>query len=245
MPRFFIDNNNISGQHIYIGGDDARHIKNVLRMKPGDSIVLCDGKGTDYNCVIEGFREGTVAALIEETKSSCTEPSTKVTLYQGVPKSDKMDFIVQKSVELGVSRIVPVITERTVVRFKDKKDMEKKKERWQRISHEAAKQCGRGIIPEVALPVSFDDAVELSMDAGLALIPYEKCLDTKLKETLRGDGEKNIAVFIGPEGGFSDDEIKKAVSSGIKPVTLGNRILRTETAVLAVLVILMYEKGDI
>jgi 16S rRNA (uracil1498-N3)-methyltransferase len=245
MPRFFIDENNISEQHIYIRGDEARHIRNVLRMKPGDSIILCDGRGMDYISVIEGFEEGMVAALIKETKSSCSEPPIEVTLYQGLPKSDKMDFIIQKSVELGVCRIIPVITERTVVRFKDKKDMEKKKERWQRISHEAAKQCGRGIIPEVSFPVSYDDAVESARGAGLALIPYEKCMDSSLKECLHGSEERSAAVFIGPEGGFSDNEIKKAVSSGIKPVTLGNRILRTETAGLAVLIILMYEKGDI
>lgn len=247
MSRFFVSKTAVdeANNRITITGEDVKHIKNVLRMAPGESVVVCDCEGTDYVARLEAIEKDAVTAKIEEAVKSIAEPDVYITLFQGIPKSDKMDFILQKSVELGVSRIVPVITERTVVRFDSPKDMENKRTRWQRICMEAAKQCNRGIIPEVALPVKFPDAVKTAGMAGTGIIPYEK-------ETCRGIGSfladnkntGNISVFIGPEGGFSEKEVQLAAESGIQPVTLGPRILRTETAGMAVISIIMYEIGD-
>ncbi len=246
MPRFFIDESNILGDEnlIKIIGEDVNHIKNVLRLRIGDMIVLCDGKGTDYSVRINNYEKDSVTAIIEEQKKCSTEASLEVTLFQGLPKSDKMDFIIQKSVELGIRRLVPVINERTVVRLDDKKDIQKKTARWNRISLEAAKQCNRGIIPEVTAPISFNEAVELGKHMELAIIPYENELDKKLRSYMKR-GIKNACLFIGPEGGFTEEEVKKAEHNGIKSVTLGPRILRTETAGIAALSIIMYELGDI
>jgi 16S rRNA (uracil1498-N3)-methyltransferase len=173
-----------------------------------------------------------------------SEPNIYVTLFQGIPKSDKMDLIVQKCVELGVSKIVPVITERTVVKIDNQKDAIKKTDRWQKIILEAAKQCNRGIVPKIELPVSFEVALKTAAEAELALIPYEKEADNGLRRYLK-QGTKRISVIIGPEGGFTENEIKKAEGLGIMPITLGPRILRTETAGITMLSILMYELGDV
>jgi len=245
MPRFFVEKGNIFPDHIFITGEDVKHIRNVLRMKKGEEIVLCDGSGKDYIGIVEEFESDRIRAFVREVKKSRTEPSVEVTLFQGIPKSDRMDFIIQKSVELGVNQIIPVITERTIVRFNSQKDMDKKAGRWQKISLEAAKQCNRGIIPRVGSPLSFDDALKVCKEADLSIIPYEKHTGHGLKEYLYGNNAERICVFIGPEGGFSEEEMKKAVSSGIKLVTLGPRILRTETAAIAVLSIIIYEAGDI
>jgi len=244
MHRFFVNHENIYPDHILIKSEDVKHIKNVLRLKPGDEVVICDGDGTDYSAVITGYEVDGVAASIVKASKSQSEPVINVTLFQGIPKSDKMDFIIQKSVELGVKRIVPLITERTVVRLKDKREVGKKTERWNRISLEAAKQSGRGRIPQVAEPVEFCSAMELCRNMDFSVIPYENCKEPGLKEHLQNCNGKNIAVIIGPEGGFTNHEIEQALLSGIMPVTLGPRILRTETAALAVMAILMYEKGE-
>lgn len=247
MSRFFVsksDIDTINGK-ISITGDDVKHIKNVLRMSPGESIVVCDGEGIDYAARLVSVEKDIVTAAIDETLKNIAEPDVYITLFQGIPKSDKMDFIIQKSVELGVSRIVPVITERTVVRFDNQKDMENKRVRWQRICMEAAKQCSRGRIPEVALPVRFQEAVKLAAAAGAGIIPYEKETAKGIKSFLKDNNNSgNISVFIGPEGGFSEKEAEYAAGAGIQPVTLGPRILRTETAGMAVISIIMYEIGD-
>jgi len=251
MARFFVDreavdtNNNM----IVITGEDVNHIKNVLRSVSGDALMISDGCGTDYDAVIERLEKEKIIARIAASVPNMAEPPINITLYQGIPKSDKMDSIIQKSVELGVKRIVPVITERTVVRFNDDGDAAVKTVRWRRISLEAAKQCNRGIVPAVGTPVYFEDAVKLPGKEGLRLIPYEKEKTIRLKEYLREFNPKQggcaeISVFIGPEGGFAEDEIGIAVGCGIRPVTLGPRILRTETAGPAALTILMYELGD-
>ena len=245
MPRFFVNRDDIFPGHIIIGGDDVKHIKNVLRLKPGDEITLCDGRGTDYRAVIQEFGSSVISAGIKEAGPSPSEPAVEATLFQGIPKSDKMDFIIQKSVELGISRIVPVMNARTVVRFRDGKDMDKKTARWQRISLEAAKQCGRGIIPRVSVPLEFCEALELAADMDYSIIPYENCSGPGIRECLAKSEGSRVAYFVGPEGGFEEDEIDKACQKGVIPVTLGPRILRTETAAVTVLTILMYEKGDI
>lgn len=245
MPRFFIDQKDIFDNYIIISGEDFNHIKNVLRLNCGDRITICDGKGNDYISVIQNIETKNIFADIVEVQKNRNEAPINVTLYQGIPKSDKMDFIIQKSVELGVGKIVPVITERTVVRLNDKKDIDNKVRRWQRISLEAAKQCNRGIVPVIDTPVKFSAALVQNKEFDLSLIPYEKEVCKGLKGSIKKSNISNIAVLIGPEGGFSENEIEAAVLEGINPVTLGPRILRTETAGIAVLSILMYELGDV
>lgn len=245
MPKFFIDKSSIMEDIAYISGEDVNHIKKVLRLSPGDNIIISDGCGYDYNVVIEAYEPQKVVTRIVSVKENCSEPPISVALFQGIPKSDKMDFIIQKSVELGVNQIIPVITERTVVKIDTKKDIGNKTSRWQRISLEASKQCNRGIIPRIAAPVSFNVALEMSKCFDLRVIPYENENRNRLTECLHKENQKQIAVFIGPEGGFSDSEIKKAVDNGLKTVTLGPRIVRTETAGIMTLSILMFTLGDV
>lgn len=244
MSKFFIEPENIFEEKIIITGEDVKHIKNVLRSKPGDEIVLSNGNGIDYIVKIDSLEAEQIITSIIKSFINENEPPIEVTLFQGIPKADKMDYIIQKCVELGVKKIVPVITDRTIVKIENQKDAIKKTERWQKIVQEAAKQCNRGIIPIVALPMKFDEALKLAAEAEFSIIPYEKEMENGLKGLLKNRYE-NISVIIGPEGGFSENEIKDAVNKGIKPVTLGPRILRTETAGIAVMSILMYELGDV
>lgn len=246
MSKFFVEEGAIRGDTITITGDDVNHIRKVLRLRTGEAITVCDGKGMDYSAEIEQLEAQYVSARVVGVRESGTEPPIEVVLFQGLPKSDKMDYIIQKTIELGISKIIPVITERTVVKIDNKKDAENKRVRWQRISLEAAKQCNRGMVPVVEVPVSFEKALELSKEYELCMIPYEKERNNKLKGLVKADPDRRkIAVFIGPEGGFSEEEIERAEKQGVKPVTLGTRILRTETAGIAVLAILMYELGDV
>lgn len=245
MPRFFVKPEDINENEIKIFDEEYNHIKNVLRLKCGDKITVCDGAGTDYSALIDSFGSNCVFAGILSSQGNLTEPPIDVVLYQGVPKSDKMDLIIQKSVELGIKRIVPVLTERTIVKFGNEKDMGAKVSRWQRIALEASKQCNRGMVPVIERPMTYTNALESSRDSQLRIIPFENEKGNTLKRILKCDSKKSISVFIGPEGGFSEDEVKRAKLSGIEPVTLGPRILRTETAGFVVLSILMYELGDV
>ncbi len=246
MARFFTDSGNVDREagRLFIEGDDVNHIKNVLRANPGDKLIISDGRGNEYSVCLESFEKDRITASILDAAVNITEPPIAVTLFQGVPKSDKMEAIIQKCVELGVKKIVPVLTARTVVRFKDSKEMEAKTIRWRRIALEAAKQCNRGVIPEVTLPVKLEKAFEASKEYALSLIPYENETDSGLRKYIGRHESGSICFFIGPEGGFDEEEIMKALAFGIKPVTLGPRILRTETAGSTVLSILMYELGD-
>lgn len=239
MQRFFVDKSVINADTITISGDDATHISRVLRLGAGDEIVVCDGLFTDYFCEIESVSKSEVSLHIKHTEKNNNEPPVEITLYQSIPKSDKMDYIIQKSVELGVSKVVPVLTKHCVVKIKDG---EKKVLRWRKIAAEAAKQCGRGKIPEVSEVMNFEDAVK-SAD-GLKIIPYENEKNNKLKNILKDKDIKKTAVFIGPEGGFDEGEILLAKKCGANSVTLGPRILRTETAPIAVVSVCMYELGD-
>lgn len=241
MPKFFVDRSNIQGDSIYIDGDNVNHIKNVFRMKIGDELTLCDGCGNDYRAVISEESCDCIKADIVSTVCSDSEPRVKVTLYQGIPKGSKMDLIVQKNVELGVSKIVPVMCERTIVKLNEK-DVQKKVDRWNKIAHEAAKQSGRGVVPYVTAPVTLAYAIDMAKKSDVLLIPYEKEKDTRLKDVLRkGADIHDISVFIGPEGGFDEREIDLATCNGVVPVTLGNRILRTETASIYMTSVIIYE----
>lgn len=239
MPRFFIDT--IPDKNAIITGEDAKHIQKVLRMKVGEALVVCDKQGTDYFCEISGFDEGDVQLSVNDRAPSQSEPTVSVRLFQALPKGEKMDWIIQKAVELGVEEIVPVLTHRCVSR-PDERSWKKKKERYNRIALEAAKQSGRGRIPQVTDLRSFSAAVTEMKQAQCPILFYEKST-AELKETLR-EPHQSFAVMIGAEGGFEEDEVAYASEQGIAILSLGKRILRCETAPLAALSVLMYATGN-
>ena len=237
MPRFFIDG--AADGRAYITGADALHIAKALRMRPGEAMTLCDGKGTDFDGVLETVTDRQVTVRITASRPSQAEPTLAVTLYQGLPKGDKMDWIVQKAVELGVTAVVPVATRRSVARLEGKAD--KKQERWQRIAAEAAGQCGRGILPAVERPLSWSQALS-RLSEEPALVFYEGG-GQPLRELVT-PSTRRLSVFVGPEGGFDPEEIDaiRRQSGGV--ATLGPRILRCETAPLAALTLLMHLSGN-
>ena len=242
MYQFFVEPCQIQGNRIVITGKDVNHIKNVLRMKPGEEISVSNGMdGKEYRCGIEELCEEEIICELRFIREEGMELPSKIYLFQGLPKADKMELIIQKAVELGVYEIIPVAAKRAVVKL-DKKKAENKILRWQAIAEAAAKQSKRGIIPRIQEVMSFKEAVKYSSRAQVKVIPYElsEGMDKtrKIIESLK-PGE-DIAVFIGPEGGFATEEIDEAVREGIIPITLGKRILRTETAGMTVLSILMY-----
>lgn len=233
-PRFFTDN---IAETVFITGSDAVHISRVLRMKRGDLAVVCDGCGNDLLCRISEAGEQAVELEILDRKPSEGEPGLRLRLFQCMPKSDKMDFIVQKAVELGAAEIIPVISKRCVSR-PDSGSTEKKRARWQRIADEAAKQCGRGRIPTVGGTVSFAEAVGMHENDCCGIIFYE-CGGSRLAEIVTAPDLPAVDVYIGSEGGFEQNEVELAVKTGIVPATLGKRILRCETAPVAAISILM------
>ena len=238
MHRFYADGLGEIGSLVTLSEEDARHASRVLRMQPGDAAELfLDGRRFSAE-IAEMTSEGVTARLISELPS--TEAKLRITLYQGLPKADKMELIIQKCVELGVERIVAVSTERAIVKL-DKKEG-KKLERWQKIAEAAAKQSGRGKIPEIGGQVlKFKDAVAEAKRLDGAIIPYEREEKTGLREFVKDFKGESIGVFIGPEGGFAEEEIALAKENGITPITLGKRILRTETAGMTTTAILLYE----
>ena len=239
MPKFFFQKNDISRGQVQLFGEDEKHIKTVLRAREGEEITLCDGEGMDYQCRIASLERGVLLDILSQEVCE-TEPKTKITLYQGLPKADKMELIIQKCVELGVDRIVAVSTERAIVKL-DKKEA-KKLERWQKIAEAAAKQSGRGKIPEIGQQVlKFKEAVAEAKELDGAIIPYEREEETGIRQFVENFKGESVGVFIGPEGGFADEEIALAQENGITPITLGKRILRTETAGMTTTAILLYE----
>lgn len=242
MYQFFVEPSQIQGNRVIITGNDVNHIKNVLRMKAGEEIAVSNGvDGKEYRCGIEEFEEGKVICSLRFVKEDGVELPSKIYLFQGIPKADKMEMIVQKAVELGVFEIIPVSTARTIVRLDEKKE-KAKTARWQGIAEAAAKQSKRAIIPEVKGVMSMKDALVYASHLDVKLIPYELADNmAKTREIIEDikSGE-SVAVFIGPEGGFEEKEIEAAVESGLIPITLGKRILRTETAGLAILSWLIY-----
>ncbi len=242
MPRFFVTSDQIHGEEIIITGSDVNHIKNVLRMECGAKLEICDGNGCDYDCVIKALDKDAVYLQVNTSEESLVELDTKLYLFQGLPKADKMELIIQKAVELGVYAIVPTITARTIVKLDDKKEA-KKLSRWQQIAESAAKQSGRAIIPEVMTPISFKEALKRVKEMDAGIIPYEKAegMDAARDLVAGLKDKKSIGIFIGPEGGFEESEIAAAMEAGVRPMSLGRRILRTETAGLAILSILMFE----
>ncbi len=240
MPRFFVES--VEPEVIEITGEDARHIALSLRMKKGEELVLCDGKGTEAKAVIrEAFPESVVLE-VSERKLSAAEPKTKVVLYQALPKFDKLEYIVQKSVELGVSEIVPVLTSRCISR-PDEKTMKKKLERLRKIADEAAKQSGRGVLPKVGEMLTFKNAVLEMAKAETPILFFEHA-QYPLSEIMKNRIEGDITMMVGSEGGFSDDEAEFAKEKGVLIASLGPRILRCETAPVAALSAIMYAAGE-
>lgn len=243
MNRFYIEPNQVSDNEITIIGSDVNHIKNVLRMKLGEHILLCDCCNKDYHCHIKSMDSQAVICIIDEVTATVAELPTQIYLFQGMPKKDKMELIIQKAVELGVTEVIPVMMKRTIVKLEDKKKEAKKLERWQSIATSAAKQSNRGIIPTVSEVVTYKQALERAKDLDLVLLPYEneEGIEGARKLVKETHGLQSIGIFIGPEGGYEESEIEMAKELGMKPITLGQRILRTETAGLAILSILMFE----
>lgn len=243
MYRFFVEPSQIQGKRIVITGSDVNHIKNVLRMKVGEEIAVSNGiDSREYRCGIEEYTEDEVICSLRFIKEDGVELPSEIYLFQGLPKADKMELIVQKAVELGVHEVIPVAAKRCVVKLDDKKAAAKVS-RWQGIAEAAAKQSKRGVIPDVHAVMSMGEAVEYARNMDVRLIPYELAEDMEHTKSLIGAVRpgSSIAVFIGPEGGFEESEVQAAMDAGIEPITLGKRILRTETAGLAVLSWLMYQ----
>lgn len=242
MYQFFVEPHQISDKTVRIEGADVNHIKNVLRMKVGEELSVSNGvDGKEYRCGIVAMDEECITCELRFVKEDGVELSSEVYLFQGLPKADKMEMIIQKAVELGVHAVVPVSTKRCVVKLDDKK-AKSKIARWQGIAEAAAKQSKRRIVPEVKDVMSFKEAINFVKDFEVKLIPYELAEDmSKTKEIINSlqPGQK-IAIFIGPEGGFEEGEVEAAMSAGVEPITLGKRILRTETAGFTVLSWIMY-----
>lgn len=247
MPRFFIKDADIGNTDtVIIKGEDARHISFSLRMRVGDSITLCDFHNYEYDCVIRSIDGEKVELSVLEKHPSENEPNVKVSVFQALPKSSKLELIIQKCVELGVFEIIPVLSSRCISR-PDDKSSEKKTKRYNSISEEAAKQSGRGIVPKVCETLPFKKAIERMKESDIAFICYEledadcgKDLKSFLKQKLC-ENTKTISFFVGPEGGISPEEAQYAADCGISCISLGKRILRTETAPLCVLSCIMYE----
>lgn len=241
MPRFFTGE--VDGETALIHGEDARHMALSLRMKTGEAVTVCDAKGNDYQCEIVSVQPEEVVLRIRAAALSQGEPGVFITLYQAMPKGDKLEQIVQKAVELGVGRVVPVLTSRCISR-PDEGTMEKKRVRLNRISQEAAKQCGRGLLPEVAPMLRFEEAVLQMKESALPLFFYENATDS-LKTTISKKLQKEVSILIGSEGGFSAEEADFGKKQGLLAVSLGSRILRCETAPLAAIAAVLYEAGEI
>ena len=241
MSHFFINSNQVAGELLTIIGDDVNHMKNVLRMRSGEAFTAADEKGEFYRCEIEELEKTQVTAKILWKEQGTTELSSKIYLFQGLPKSDKMELIIQKAVELGAYEIIPVATKRAIVKLDAKKEASKLK-RWQAIAEGAAKQSGRMLIPQISEVKTYGEALQMASKLDINVIPYEcaKGMDGTREIFGKIKPGMSVGVFIGPEGGFEESEVEKAKELGISPVTLGKRILRTETAGLTTLSILMY-----
>lgn len=241
MQHFFVVPDQVRDGYIEITGSDVNHMKNVLRMKTGEQLEISDGNNKKYLCEIESLEADKVTARILEEREAENELPSKLYLFQGLPKSDKMELIIQKAVELGVWEVIPVATKRAVVKL-DQKKAAKKRERWSGISESAAKQAGRNVIPEIKQVMNFREALSYAKSLDVLLIPYELAegmQDTKERIQAIQPGQ-SVGIFIGPEGGFEQEEVKLAMEAGAYPITLGRRILRTETAGMTMLSVLMY-----
>lgn len=239
MPRFFV--NNINETNVIIEGNDALHIRKSLRMNVGDVLTVCCN-GIDYSCEISEINMETILLKVLFFNKSESEPNINLTLYQAIPKSDKLELIIQKAVELGASQIIPVLTRRCISRPSEK-DFQKKLSRYNKIAESASKQAGRAIIPQVLPMINYSSAIETMKKDDVSIVFYESG-GLRLNEMNFSD-KKNISIMIGSEGGFDDLEISEAQKNGIETVWLGNRILRCETAPITAISLLMYLTGNL
>lgn len=244
MPKFFVKKEDIAGDSVTITGGDAAHISKVLRLSVGDSLLLCDSCGTDFDAEIVSCAKDAVTLRVANGRPCPAEPKLSVTLFQGLPKQGKMDYIIEKCTELGISSIVPVSCARSVVNLRDRQAEEKKLARWRKIAAESVKQCGRGVIPEVTNVMTVEEAIRFSSALDLTLAAYENERMLPLSSALKEKSPRSLGIFIGPEGGFAEEEIALFIKNAIPTVTLGRRILRTETAGHTVLTAAMYEYGE-
>lgn len=241
MYHFFADRERIGRGEVSLVGGDVNHIRNVLRMKPGERVAVSDGTGGEYLCEVRQVGSGEVILDILEERDGGAELPARIYLFQGLAKGDKMEWIIQKAVELGVHQVIPVAAARSVVKLDEKKEQDRVR-RWNGIAQSAAKQSGRGIIPQVTGVLSFQEALEHSDGFDVNVIPYERARG--MEKTRRQLGRirpgMDVGIFIGPEGGFEEREIAMAQSRGVEAVSLGRRILRTETAGLMILSVIGY-----
>ncbi|KJS11302.1 MAG: 16S rRNA methyltransferase [Peptococcaceae bacterium BRH_c8a] len=245
MARFFVDPDDVHGDTVTVTGEEAHHISTVLRLGPGDIITLLDGKGSLYQCRIEEKSSGIVQCRVLEALPAGGEPPLRVVLLQGIAKGDRMDMVIQKGTELGASVFVPVHCRRSVVRLDAAKGAARR-ERWQRIAAGAAKQCRRALVPDVYEPVTWENALGLIPPGAPAFLPWEEESGRSLKQELQcRPAPAEAYIIIGPEGGLEPDEVDEARHRGVVPVSLGPRILRTETAGLAVISMVLYQWGDL
>lgn len=248
MPKFFVSDEQINEdiEEIQIVGTDVNHLKNVLRVKDGDKIEICNSSNQqNYYCQIKEIQKEYIKTTILKKMTQTVESNVKVSIFQGIPKIDKMEWIIQKAVELGVYDITPVEMKRCIVKLKEK-DLDKKLQRWQKISEVAAKQCGRDIIPKINSIIKSKDICDQIEQYDIVLVAYEEEKNVTLKEELlklkqKGKEEIKIAIVIGPEGGLDHKEVEEWKKNGAREVTLGKRILRTETVALQCLSVIMYE----
>ncbi|GIM32538.1 16S rRNA (uracil(1498)-N(3))-methyltransferase [Paraclostridium bifermentans] len=246
MDRFFVGKNNINLENktCIIEGEDVKHISKVLRCRIGEELEICDNDNNEYICEITNIDKSQVELNIVEVVDIKRESDLKIKVYQGLPKGPKMEMILQKLTEVGVDEIILVQTKRTVVKVDDKKE-DKKIERWERIIYEAAKQSKRGKIPKLRGVLSFKEALADMKENDFNIAPYENERTKSIKQVIKGVDIKNIGIFVGPEGGFEDTEIKAIEEIGGQSVSLGPRILRTETASLVASSIVLYELSDL
>lgn len=242
MYRFFIEDRQIDGASIWLEGDDVNHIRNVLRMRSGEHVLLCNEAGMEYESELVSLEGEKIQARILDIHGTESELKTRIVLFQGLPKGEKMDMVIQKAIELGASEIVPVKMKRCVVKLDDKK-ARKKTDRWNAVALSAAKQSKRGIIPEVSRVCSFQEALKKAGDLSMVLVPYEAAegMDDSKRLVKEAKNKESVGIFIGPEGGFEPAEIDELRQSGGQILSLGKRILRTETAGMAMLSVLMFE----
>ena len=246
MDRFFVkkEDINLDENLCFIKGEDVKHISRVLRYKIGQKLEVCDNENNEYICEINDIDKNEVTLSIIEKIEINRESKLKIRVYQGLPKGSKMEIILQKLTEIGVYEVIPVITDRSVSKIDDKKE-DKKLDRWERIIYEAAKQSKRGIIPKISNILTFEEALEHMKSNDMNIVPYEKENTKSIKQGIKGVNINSIGIFIGPEGGFEEEEIQSIENNGGVSVTLGPRILRTETASLVASSIVLYELSDL
>lgn len=247
--RFFVSPDRIKGRRLALDGGQARQIYSVLRLRGAEHIMVLDDRGWQYDVRLDRVSSDLVTGEILARMPAGGEPRTELTLYQALLKKDNFEWVLQKGTELGVARFVPLITQYCVVRQKEIKTA--KLQRWQRIISEAAEQSGRGRLPDLSAPLTLPEALEQAGEFDRALVPWEQATENGLVEALAGYGREQseqparIALFIGPEGGFADEEIEEAQASGVQPVTLGARILRSETAAVVAAALTLSAMGDL